>query len=133
MPNIERLQLLVNALCSGQYKQTQGQLRSGDSFCCLGVACEVYRETAQEGSWGGNAFLTPDGVTATGRLPRLVQMWYELSQQGDIWFWLKEGEPVDYGSAISMNDKGYDFRAIAQKIVETFPGLTLPSEVPPHA
>lgn len=31
----------VEALRSGKYKQGSGYLRSGDRFCCLGVACDV--------------------------------------------------------------------------------------------
>lgn len=31
----------VKALRSGEYKQGQGQLRKYNSFCCLGVACEI--------------------------------------------------------------------------------------------
>ena len=31
----------VAALESGEYDQTAGRLRNGDSFCCLGVACEL--------------------------------------------------------------------------------------------
>jgi hypothetical protein len=50
-PNKERIQLLVDALRSGRYKQGRGTLHrkwtdenSGlpyDEYCCLGVACEV--------------------------------------------------------------------------------------------
>ena len=32
----------VAALRSGQYKQTTGALRNGDSFCCLGVLCNLH-------------------------------------------------------------------------------------------
>lgn len=31
----------VAALRSGQYKQGVGTLRKGDTYCCLGVLCEV--------------------------------------------------------------------------------------------
>jgi hypothetical protein len=31
----------VEALRSGEYKQTQDRLQVGDSYCCLGVACVV--------------------------------------------------------------------------------------------
>jgi hypothetical protein len=31
----------LEALSSGRYKQTDGQLRDGDGFCCLGVLCDV--------------------------------------------------------------------------------------------
>lgn len=32
----------VEALESGDYKQGMGYLRHDDSFCCLGVACDLY-------------------------------------------------------------------------------------------
>ena len=31
----------VRALRSGKYKQGREWLRAGDTFCCLGVACEL--------------------------------------------------------------------------------------------
>jgi hypothetical protein len=31
----------VEALRSGDYQQTTGTLRDGDSFCCLGVLCDI--------------------------------------------------------------------------------------------
>ena len=40
-PNRENIQKWVDALRSGKYAQTTGRLREGDSFCCLGVACEI--------------------------------------------------------------------------------------------
>jgi len=33
---------LIAALRSGRYKKAGGSLRSGDCFCVLGVACDVY-------------------------------------------------------------------------------------------
>lgn len=34
-------QAWVDALRSGKYKQTKGALQKGNSYCCLGVACDV--------------------------------------------------------------------------------------------
>jgi hypothetical protein len=31
----------IAALRSGKYKQTAGTLKKGDSYCCLGVLCEI--------------------------------------------------------------------------------------------
>lgn len=42
--NRERVQLLVDALRSGNFEQGQNMLRTkDDTYCCLGVACEVAR------------------------------------------------------------------------------------------
>jgi hypothetical protein len=48
--NKERVQLLVDALRSGEYKQAQGQLRSEFSggYCCLGVATMVALDNGLE-------------------------------------------------------------------------------------
>ena len=32
----------LNALRSGDYKQTKSCLHKGDGFCCLGVLCDLY-------------------------------------------------------------------------------------------
>lgn len=55
----------IDALRSGKYAQYKGQLRCRDSFCCLGVLCDVYGE----GKWiDGTVFaedkvyVTPDGA-----------------------------------------------------------------------
>jgi hypothetical protein len=34
-------QLWIEALRSGEYEQTTSYLKRGDTFCCLGVACDV--------------------------------------------------------------------------------------------
>lgn len=40
--NTERVQLWIDALRSGEYKQIKSQLgKDGVGYCCLGVACEV--------------------------------------------------------------------------------------------
>lgn len=39
--NKERIQLWVDALRSGKYKQGQFRLCVDDKYCCLGVMCEV--------------------------------------------------------------------------------------------
>lgn len=41
MANKENIRKWVDALRSGEFKQGTGRLRTGDSYCCLGVACEI--------------------------------------------------------------------------------------------
>lgn len=41
----------VKALRSGLYTQGRNVLRRGDSFCCVGVLCDIHREETGEGSW----------------------------------------------------------------------------------
>lgn len=57
----------VKALRSGEYKQAHGRLRDGDSFCCLGVYCDIRGATWDCGaaSWCGRAsrnLSLPDGL-----------------------------------------------------------------------
>jgi len=44
-------QKLVDALRSGEFEQCQGSLKKGSNFCCLGVACELYRREHPEARW----------------------------------------------------------------------------------
>ena len=75
----------VDALRSGQYKQTRRRLYDmcQDAYCCLGVACEVARQ------WGSsdNLELTRDGesyvvegssLTCDKALPHEVAVWLGL-------------------------------------------------------
>jgi hypothetical protein len=42
---VANLELWIAALRSGKYKQAHHWLRKGDSFCCLGVACDLINPT----------------------------------------------------------------------------------------
>lgn len=73
----------VAALRSGEYAQTRGQLgkpgkrihKKYDSFCCLGVLCDIVDDTKwiefdDEILYGGENFLPPDSVfKKVGLLP----------------------------------------------------------------
>lgn len=48
----------VAALKSDKFKQTRDFLREGDSFCALGVLCELFRQKTGHGSWVGPFFDT---------------------------------------------------------------------------
>ena len=68
----------VAALRSGKYRQGKrrlrvaGDTRKQDSFCCLGVLCDVYRTETGKGRWylgafepareAGSAMVAPDTV-----------------------------------------------------------------------
>jgi len=72
----KRIAKLVAALLSGEYKQARGHLRKEDKFCCLGVACDIYRKTAKEGKWEQDV----DGVWRFlgeySTLPEVVYEWF---------------------------------------------------------
>jgi|LakMenEpi03Aug12_release.lakeMendotaPanAssembly.Ray.scaffolds.fasta_scaffold845043_2 hypothetical protein len=41
----------IEALRSGEYSQAQEELRVGDSFCCLGVLCDLYGKSKGANFW----------------------------------------------------------------------------------
>ena len=43
--------LWTQALLSGDYSQAQKQLRKDDSFCCLGVLCDLFKKETKTGEW----------------------------------------------------------------------------------
>lgn len=88
----------VAALRSGKYKQTQGQLRSDDKYCCLGVACDLAMETGVISSFIG---------TNLG-LPKPVQDWIGLKDDF--------GNYRGFSSLASENDAGRTFLEIADII-----------------
>ena len=62
--------LWIETLRSGIYKQCKGALRKGDTFCCLGVACDLIDKDGWESGafgmgWNGSdstdlPFIHPD-------------------------------------------------------------------------
>lgn len=79
---------LVDALRSGKYEQTTGKLRQGDSFCCLGVACDI----SELGKWrfyetsGETAYIFGRDLTSGsfGILPPPVAERLGFSSNGDF-------------------------------------------------
>ncbi|HWG97181.1 MAG TPA: hypothetical protein VN647_08875 [Nitrospira sp.] len=63
----------VRALRSGKYQQGKGRLRKGDSYCCLGVACELAKRKRVIKRFVGNR----------SNLPQKVKKWLGLrSEEG---------------------------------------------------
>ena len=84
-PNKERIKLWVEALRSGKYQQGRRALRTLDNkYCCLGVACEVYREQTGDGDWREAdeyvSFHPSEGNKGTALLPSAVQKWFGLRE-----------------------------------------------------
>jgi len=109
----EHRRLWVEALRSGKYQQAQGQLREGvNSFCCLGVACEI----SGLDMWKGEA--VPFYLGDNRMLPGPVRDWLGLN-----------GKLGSYGPAkqrlylADHNDAGMPFPQIADIIASEPPGL----------
>ena len=118
----------VEALRSGDYKQTRGKLRDADGFCCLGVACDLYAsETKSVISWeknlGGFSF---DGEYL--ELPFEVSLWLGLQNNEGTYELDDYSAGLPSGSLINDNDAGESFENIAS-IIESEPSGLFVSEV----
>lgn len=113
----ENAQRWVEALRSGDFDQATGSLRDVDSFCCLGVACELYRREAKKGRWkedpeiGTRYFHDESGDFADDVLPVLVQRWLGLRCNDGAY---SGGEH----SLAELNDNGHPFDYIADVIAD---------------
>lgn len=123
----------IAALRSEKYTQGCGALqvktyRDDPEFCCLGVACEVYREEVG-GHWGPGvphpdkdfgsmfSFIDADGGSRTGSLPKGVADWLGLSDgSGGL---MKNSIPL-----VGLNDRAHlSFAEIADIIEDDPEGL----------
>ena len=97
----------VEALRSGKFEQGQHALRKEDSFCCLGVACEI----SGIGTWSGDLY-SVGGRSEANYLPKAVQSWLGLAS--------RTGEGVNcdgYITLTELNDNaGKSFAEIANII-----------------
>lgn len=64
----------IEALRSGRYKQTRGQLRDDEGFCCLGVLCDI----SGLGKWDQNGCYRRNLSGHRLDLPFFVAEWAEL-------------------------------------------------------
>lgn len=70
----------LEALRSGKYKQTTGNLKDDVGYCCLGVLCDVYRNTkkAKGVRWENGYIRNKKGELGGGFLPFFVMKWAGL-------------------------------------------------------
>lgn len=100
--------LWIKALRSGKYKQGKNALHpSPDTFCCLGVLCDLYRKHEKGIEWegdGGEAYF--DGEDAA--LPPSVREWAGIDDSDP-----KLGDRVSSATAAKLNDRNETFEYIA--------------------
>ena len=95
----------LKALRSGRYKQAKGQLRKADSFCCLGVLCDLARKS-KINKWDGEFF---DGIEDVP--PMSVWNWAGLMGPNPVVMTRKGPETLS-----ALNDRGVKFSTIANYI-----------------
>ena len=119
----------IEALRSGKYKQTDGQLRSSEGFCCLGVLCNLHAQAhpkiaAKETD--PNTYLGEDSG-----LPSEVMQWAGIkSALGEVdgADYDNDWRPVkihgdDYESLADANDCGVSFKRIATWVEKNYKQL----------
>lgn len=104
----------VSALRSGAYQQGKGALCANGKYCCLGVACEIYRiaygidvgsDTRGRRTYYGEAMRLPNTVrNVLGLATRTGRYSYDMS-------------------LASVNDRGGSFNQIANLIESQPAGL----------
>lgn len=104
----------VEALRSGDYEQTSGQLRNDVYFCCLGVLCEISGlvEWADRNIGKMFAVTNQDVKGDASVLPREVMDWVGLRTVN--------GSITDHIALSVYNDQGMPFLQIAD-IIENEP------------
>lgn len=106
----------VRALRSGKWQRTAGALRTGDKYCCLGVACEI----SGLGIWDRMGRYI-SGDSSDLRLPKEVMEWLGMdSDDGQLDF---GGTPT---SLAVLNDSGKTFKQIANIIEKKAGQLFVP-------
>src|ERR1051325_8479035 len=71
--------LWINALRSGKYKQTRGKLRYDDTYCCLGVLCDLHRKITKNKWKPDNCPRHYEYFGEKGALPKKVYSWAKIT------------------------------------------------------
>ncbi len=107
----------IEALRSGEYTQAKQRLRKDDSFCCLGVACDLYIEET------GKAFWDEDYYGPVFKSDLLDDSYEEAVLPEEVSEWLGLKNTTAYSnsahtSASEINDGGATFNQIANFLEE---------------
>lgn len=106
----------INALRSGEYKQTQGNLyEPGVGYCCLGVLTDLYlKEKGLE--WDTNGTNSYSGWGSVDDeyefLPDSVRNWAGLKDNRGTY----EDDTLEFPALTDLNDNGNTFDDIADVI-----------------
>lgn len=116
-PNKENIRKWVNALRSGEYRQTKGALKNDYGHCCLGVLCEVaiqhglaLTQTRTETDEGNEC------VAFNGE-------WGTAPEEVVAWAGIEKSNPEllsDERAAELNDDRGFSFGQIADLIEKKY-------------
>lgn len=116
--------LWTDSLVNGEYKQTQGVLRTeGGGYCCLGVLCDLYvKQHPSVLGWqkaseelrddGGMRFIDASGFGSISYLPPDVMKWAGLQSPDPF----VEDSDKRERALSDVNDHGTSFSEIAKAI-----------------
>jgi len=118
----------IKALTGGKYKQTKGSLRRGNSYCCLGVFCDIVKGKSKWNRFIGTSYSLMD---QEGILPATITSKYFPNNSNTV-FLKKETISKMKNKALSkrivrycssdtvtlagLNDRGFTFKEIAEVI-----------------
>jgi len=106
----------IEALRSGKYKKGHSYLKYGDTFCCLGVATDLYIKEHKTLKWDSSSDVCLFKCNST-LLELVVQKWLGLNSNSGDFDEQKKGET----SLTLLNDNVYKtFKPIAD-FIETEP------------
>lgn len=106
------IQKWIDALRSGKYSQTQGQLQDTNGYCCLGVACKVFIPAAKRE-------IHPLTASLLGNLPTYQKFAPKWLKQITHDFDDKTGSPLD-----SLNDCSLVYDNYGNRLDKEYPPFT---------
>lgn len=114
----ERVGKLIEALKSKKYKQGDGQLRQGNKFCCLGVACDIYHNDTGKGEW-----ITDDDnyfffLAQDSSLPETVRKYFGFKSSDPELLQLNGVRA--YPASVINDEFKFSFKGIADAFEHTF-------------
>ena len=105
----------IKALRSGEYKQNQGALRDGDSFCCLGVLCNLHAQAHPEIAEKQESKLSYMGSQQL--MHREVADWAGIPGHLRVFNGITVDVKLPSGISLAeLNDMGKSFKQIANLI-----------------
>lgn len=128
MTNLEKW---LQALEGDEFSQGKKRLRTEEGYCCLGVACEIYKRETGEGEWlkffdesiqkDAWEFIL-EAKKSSALLPSKVSMWL-LGEKPKYDFavspYLVANEDGDTRDSLTvLNDSGVSFKEIAAAVRE---------------